>query len=297
MGNETSTPGMASTGPTEEEVDTTVSVVPVASEGSEFPTWPGGVQCADRPSPMIFDAFSTAPAGLPKNALQKSTVENSCTQICLPTSVKGGSPRAQHPCLLRSVPHSPTSPAPGVPGAASNHGVHFGSTCFGNDVDSGAPICPGFEFIGPGKQAGVEYFTCAPPALYMRPSFPFPSFAIPLSALLQVQVQRWRRAGLWWPLQMSQLSSASEKRALAIEPGAIMGVAFGAALPCASPFLCRAAPGTGERAGEGPRRSPPGNRSRHLGRSSTSTTCMPARSARVNSTSGRCSPPCHKPQS
>lgn len=112
----------------------------------EPPVWPGGKQCSGRKG-LLYDAYSTAPAGLPEGSLRKGTPENSCTQVCLPK---------------------------GVSGAASKHGVLFGSTCFGTNDGTANPedkdgvpippntaVCPGAEFVLEGKTAGVTYFTYA----------------------------------------------------------------------------------------------------------------------------------------
>mmetsp|Transcript_18904 Transcript_18904/g.63341 ORF Transcript_18904/g.63341 Transcript_18904/m.63341 type:complete len:209 (-) Transcript_18904:730-1356(-) len=108
------------------------------------PTWPGGYKCDDK-SNLIFNAYTTAPTGLPDGTLRGDTPGNSCTMVCLPK---------------------------GIQGVAENHGVHVGGTCFGTNDNSlfptygdgspipeGTEICPGAEFYTEGKTAGVQYFT------------------------------------------------------------------------------------------------------------------------------------------
>lgn len=116
------------------------------SDDGDAPVWPGDVSCAPRPGTTIFDAYSLAPAGLPEGSLQKGTLENTCSMVCLPK---------------------------GVIHAAEKHGVHIGSSCFGtNDssvypsygdgtaIPEGTPICPGAKYVKTGKTAGVEW--CGP---------------------------------------------------------------------------------------------------------------------------------------
>jgi len=90
----------------------------------QIPTWPGGVSCKSRGSQAIlFDAYATAPKGA--EGLASGTPENSCSMICLPA---------------------------GLQNVAAKHGVHYGSSCFDDE------ICPGAKYINEGAQAGVQFF-------------------------------------------------------------------------------------------------------------------------------------------
>jgi hypothetical protein len=113
-----------------------------------IPIWAGDQQCKPRAGTIMFDSYNTVPSGLPAKLVTNNYIPNSCSQICLPTGVKG---------------------------AAEGHGVHYGSSCFGendstlnpfggngNAIPAHTAICPGFTFHEEGAVAGVQYFiyTC-----------------------------------------------------------------------------------------------------------------------------------------